>query len=53
MRAPVARVIVTDTAERIGALELGAEDLRQAGSIESLETAEGEEFAVEVQLAEE
>jgi valyl-tRNA synthetase len=52
MRAPVARVIVTDTAERIGALELGAEDLRQAGSIELLDTAEGEEFSVEVQLAE-
>jgi valyl-tRNA synthetase len=51
MRAPVARVIVTDTAERIGALELGADDLRQAGSIELLETAEGEEFSVEVQLA--
>jgi valyl-tRNA synthetase len=53
MRAPVARVIVTDTPERIGALELGAEDLRQAGSIESLQTAEGEEFSVRVELAEE
>jgi valyl-tRNA synthetase len=53
MRAPVTRVIVTDTAERIGALKLGADDLRQAGSIELLETAEGEEFSVEVQLAEE
>ncbi len=52
MRAPVARVIVHDTPARLAALELGAEDLREAGSIEALERVEAEEFAVEVELAE-
>jgi valyl-tRNA synthetase len=52
MRAPVARVIVRDTPERLVAFELGAEDLRQAGSVELLETFAAEEFAVEVELAE-
>jgi hypothetical protein len=51
MRAPVARVVVSDTAERIDALELGAGDLRLAGSIEALEPTIGEEFTVEVELA--
>jgi hypothetical protein len=53
MRAPVTRVLVRDTAERLAALELGAGDLRQAGAIERIESVEGEEFAVEVELAEE
>ena len=53
MRAPIERVLVRDTAERLGALELGVSDLLAAGSIERLETAPGEEFAVEVELAEE
>ena len=52
MRAPVRRVVVHDTAERLQALELGAGDLREAGSIETLETAEAQEPAVEVELAE-
>jgi valyl-tRNA synthetase len=53
MRAPVERVLVSDTAERIAALSLGAEDLRLAGSIELIETREAAEPAVEVELAEE
>jgi valyl-tRNA synthetase len=53
MRAPVRRVLVRDTAERLEALELGAEDLREAGTIERIETAEAEDFAVEVELAQE
>jgi valyl-tRNA synthetase len=53
MRAPVARVTVHDTAERLDALVLGEGDLLQAGSIELLERAEGEELSVEVELAEE
>jgi valyl-tRNA synthetase len=53
MRAPVSRVIVRDTPERLEALQLGAEDLLAAGSIETLERAPAEEFAVEVELAEE
>ncbi|MGO9320998.1 MAG: valine--tRNA ligase [Solirubrobacteraceae bacterium] len=55
MRAPVTRVLVRDTAERLAALALGEGDLLQAGSIERLEKAEAEdgEFAVEVELEEE
>jgi valyl-tRNA synthetase len=52
MRAPVGRVIVRDTPERLSALELGADDLCEAGAIEALEQLEAEEFAVEVELAE-
>ena len=51
MRAPVRRVLVRDTAERLAALELGAGDLVAAGAIESLEKVEDAEFAVEVELA--
>jgi valyl-tRNA synthetase len=53
MRAPVRRVLVRDTSTRLAALELGAEDLRQAGAIELLELLQGEEFSVEVELAQE
>jgi valyl-tRNA synthetase len=53
MRAPVSRVVVHDTAERLSALALGEGDLLEAGTIERIETAEAEEFAVEVELAEE
>jgi valyl-tRNA synthetase len=51
MRAPVRRVTVTDTSERLGALELGRGDLMEAGSIEQLEVVEGDELSVEVELA--
>ncbi len=53
MRAPVARVVVHDMAERLSALELGVEDLRQAGSIERVEMVEAEDLTVEVELGEE
>jgi valyl-tRNA synthetase len=53
MRAPVARVVVHDTPERLAALDLGGEDLRQAGSLQAIETVLAEEFAVDVELAEE
>jgi valyl-tRNA synthetase len=53
MRAPVKRVIVHDTPARLAALELGAEDLREAGSIELIEMLEADELAVAVELAEE
>jgi hypothetical protein len=53
MRAPVARLLVRDTPERLQALALGADDLRQAGSIERLETEQADEPSVEVELAEE
>jgi valyl-tRNA synthetase len=51
MRAPVARVEVRDTAERLSALELGSGDLLQAGTIEALAPVVAPEFAVEVELA--
>jgi len=53
MRAPVRRVLVRDTPERLGALVLGADDLREAGAIETLDLLEAEELAVEVELAQE
>jgi valyl-tRNA synthetase len=53
MRAPVTRVVVHDSPARLAALALGVEDLRLAGSIDAVETAEAEEFAVEVELAQE
>ncbi|MFI4977619.1 MAG: valine--tRNA ligase [Solirubrobacterales bacterium] len=53
MRAPVRRVIVRDTAERLRALELGEGDLLLAGAIEGIEPVEAEELGVEVELAEE
>jgi valyl-tRNA synthetase len=53
MRAPVKRVLVRDTRVRLAVIGLGAGDVRDAGSIELLETEEAEEFSVEVELAEE
>jgi len=53
MRAPVAQVLVRDTAARLQALELGSDDLLRAAVIEQLELVPGDEFAVEVQLGEE
>ena len=47
------RVRVRDTPQRLRALELGADDLREAAVIEQLELDEGDEFAVEVELGEE
>ena len=51
MRAPVRRVVVRDTAERLSALELSCDDLLQAGAIEDLAPVVAQEFAVEVELA--
>ncbi|MEA2140012.1 MAG: valyl-tRNA synthetase [Solirubrobacteraceae bacterium] len=53
MRARVTRAVVHDSAERLAALELGAEDLRGAGSIETIEKVVSQEFAVDVELEEE
>ncbi len=50
MRAPVARVVVRDSAERLQGLELGSSDLLQAGAIQALEPIVADEFAVEVEL---
>jgi hypothetical protein len=53
MRAPVTRIVVHDNPTRLAALALGVEDLRAAGSIRLVETAEAGEFAVQVELAQE
>jgi valyl-tRNA synthetase len=51
MRAPVTRVLVRDTSERLHAMALGADDLRAAGSIAAVDTEVADEFAVDVELA--
>jgi len=53
MRAPVARLTVTDTAARLEALAAAEGDLRDAGGVVELVTRAGDEPAVEVVLAEE
>ncbi len=52
MRAPVRLLRVHDAPERLSGLALGLGDLLQAGSIEGVEMVEADEFAVEVELAE-
>ncbi len=52
LRADVRRVVVRDTPERLAALALAAEDVREAGRVEALETVEAETFSVDVELAE-
>jgi valyl-tRNA synthetase len=51
MRAPVASVTVTDTADRLALLALAAADVRSAGNVASLDTVEGDAFSVGVTLA--
>jgi valyl-tRNA synthetase len=54
MRSPVAVLSVTDTAERIAALELAADDVRDAGGVRTFTTAvcaDAADAAVEVELA--
>jgi valyl-tRNA synthetase len=53
MRAEVARVVVTDTAERLAALDAARADVCAAGRVATLDPVVGDTFAVEVELAEE
>jgi valyl-tRNA synthetase len=50
MRAPVARLAVLDTPDRIAALRRAEGDLRDAGGIEALEIGEGEPVSVQVDV---
>ncbi len=50
MRAPVERLVVRDSAERLGALRQAEADLRDAGSIEDLVLEEASEPSVEATL---
>ncbi|MFZ6005689.1 MAG: valine--tRNA ligase [Actinomycetota bacterium] len=52
MRAEVTSVTVTDTAERLKALDAASADVRAAGVIGELTLVEGEPFSVSVTLAE-
>jgi valyl-tRNA synthetase len=52
MRAPVERIVVRDTPERLDVLSLGADDLRAAGAIEQVLSEPADQFAVEVSFAE-
>ena len=51
LRIPVERATVRDTAGRLAKLELGAADLREAGNVTALETAEAAEPSVDVVFA--
>ncbi len=51
MRAPVLQVLVTDTPERLAAVEAVAADLRSAGAVEELIVRQGDAFEVAVTLA--
>ena len=51
MRAPVAVLTVTDSRERLAALSLAEDDLRDAGGVVELVTQAGDEPAVDVVLA--
>jgi valyl-tRNA synthetase len=53
MRAPVSRLVVHDSEQRLATLALASGDLVAAGAIEALESSPAEEFAVEVALADE
>jgi valyl-tRNA synthetase len=52
LRTDVERVVVNDTRERLGALAEVADDVREAGRVRVLDTAEADELAVDVELAE-
>ncbi|HUF84589.1 MAG TPA: class I tRNA ligase family protein, partial [Acidimicrobiia bacterium] len=52
LRTDVERVVVRDTPERLGALAEVADDVREAGRVRVLDTAEADELAVDVELAE-
>jgi valyl-tRNA synthetase len=53
MRAEVARVVVTDTADRLEALDAARADVCAAGRVAKLEVQAGEMFQVVVELADE
>ncbi|MGQ0432284.1 MAG: valine--tRNA ligase [Microthrixaceae bacterium] len=50
MRAPVTRVVVTDTPEHLAAIAAAVIDLRAAGVIDAMDLVEGDALSVEVTL---
>jgi valyl-tRNA synthetase len=53
MRSPVAVLTVVDTAERLAAFGLAEDDVGDAGGVMTIHTSVGQEFSVEVELADE
>jgi valyl-tRNA synthetase len=51
MRAPVERVVVSDTPERVAALRRALDDLRAADNVAEIRLVEADRFAVDVRLA--
>jgi valyl-tRNA synthetase len=51
LRAPVRRVVVHDTPDRLAKLEVAREDVCEAGSIDRLDVVEADGFSIEVELA--
>lgn len=51
MRAPVSRLVVADTADRVAALRHALEDLRTAGNVADIDLCEAGTFTVDVTLA--
>jgi valyl-tRNA synthetase len=51
LRAPVMRVVVRDTPDRLAKLELALEDVCEAGSIDRLDPVEADGSSIEVELA--
>ncbi len=52
MRAEVGRAVVSDTPDRLAALRLAADDVREAGRIADLVLDEGAALAVKIELSE-
>jgi valyl-tRNA synthetase len=51
LRAPVRRVVVHDTPDRLAKLATAEDDVREAGTIDTLERVEAETSSIEVELA--
>jgi valyl-tRNA synthetase len=51
MRTPVQRATISDTAARLALFGQAADDVRAAGQVADLQTADGDAFAVAVELA--
>jgi valyl-tRNA synthetase len=51
MRAPIERMAVHDLPERLKALDIALDDLRDAGCIDELERIDADTFSVDVEFA--
>lgn len=51
MRAPIERVAVRDLPERLKALDIALDDLRDAGCIDELQRIDADAFSLDVEFA--